>query len=227
MLKKDIFSWTTMLDGYAKLGEYDEARCVFDAMPCQDIAVWNALISVYEQNGKTKEVLAIFRELQLRKDAKPDEITLVRTLSASAQLGAINLGRWVHMYIEMQGINLNCHLMTSLIDMYTKCGDDEKALEVFYSAERKDVFVWSAMIGGLAMHGRGRAAIDLFSKMLEAKVKPNSVTLTNVLCARSHTGLVNEGRTIFYQMEPVHGISTMLAWLIFLVVQAFWKKLLN
>jgi pentatricopeptide repeat protein len=206
MLEKDIFSWTTMLDGYAKLGEYDEARCVFDAMPCQDIAAWNALISAYEQNGKPKEALAIFRELQLRKDAKPDEVTLVCTLSASAQLGAMDLGRWVHVYIEKQGINLNCHLMTSLIDMYTKCGDVEKALEVFYSAERKDVFVWSAMIGGLAMHGRGRAAIDLFSKMLEAQVKPNSVTFTNVLCACSHTGLVNEGRTLFYQMEPVHGV---------------------
>ncbi|KAE8039248.1 hypothetical protein FH972_011676 [Carpinus fangiana] len=206
MLEKDIFSWTTMLDGYAKLGEYHEARHVFDAMPCQDIAAWNALISAYEQNGKPKEALAIFRELQLRKDAKPDEVTLVCTLSASAQLGAMDLGRWVHVCIEKQGINLNCHLMTSLIDMYTKCGDVEKALGVFYSAERKDVFVWSAMIGGLAMHGRGRAAIDLFSKMLEAKVKPNSVTFTNVLCACSHTGLVNEGRTLFYQMEPVHGV---------------------
>lgn len=206
MLEKDIFSWTTMLDGYAKLGEYDEARRVFDAMPCQDIAAWNALISAYEQNGKPKEALAIFRELQLRKDAKPDEVTLVCTLSASSQLGAMDLGRWIHMYIKKRGINLNCHLMTSLIDMYTKCGDVEKALEVFYSAERKDVFVWSAMIGGLAMHGRGRAAIDLFSKMLEAKVKPNAVTFTNLLCACSHTGLVKEGRTLFYQMEPVHGL---------------------
>jgi pentatricopeptide repeat protein len=42
--------------------------------------------------------------------------------------------------------------------------------------------------------------------MLEAKVKPNAVTFMNVLCACSHTGLVNEGRTLFYQMEPVHGL---------------------
>ena len=86
MLEKDIFSWTTMLDGHAKLGEYDEARRVFDAMPCQDIVAWNALISAYEQNGKPKEALAIFRELQLRKDAKLDKVTLVCTLSTSAQL---------------------------------------------------------------------------------------------------------------------------------------------
>ncbi|KAG6681156.1 hypothetical protein I3842_13G077800 [Carya illinoinensis] len=206
MQERDIFTWTTMLDGYAKLGEFDEARRVFDAMPCQDIAAWNALISAYEQNSKPKEALAIFRELQLRKDAKPDEVTLVCALSASAQLGAMDLGRWIHVYIKKRGIKLNCHLTTSLIDMYSKGGDLDKALEVFCSAESKDVFVWSAMIAGLAMHGHGRAAIDLFSKMLEAKVQPNAVTFTNVLCACSHTGLVNEGRTLFYQMEPVHGV---------------------
>jgi pentatricopeptide repeat protein len=105
----------------------------------------------------------------------------------------MDLGRCVHVYIEKQGINLNCHLMTSLIDMYTKCGDVEKALKVFYLAKGKDVFVCSAMIGGLAMHGRGRATIDLFPKMLEAKAKLNFVTFTNVLCACSHTRLVNEG----------------------------------
>ena len=195
-----------MLDGYAKLGEYDEAQHVFDAMPRKDIAAWNALISAFEQNGKPKEALAVFRELQLSKDAKPDEVTLVCALSASAQLGAMDLGRWIDVYIKKHGIKINCHLTTSLIDMYAKCGDLKKALEVFYSAERKDVFVWSATIAGLAMHGHGRAALDLFSKMLEAKVKPNAVTFTNVLCACSHKGLVNEGQRLFYQMEPVYGV---------------------
>ena len=141
-------------------------------MPRKDIAAWNALMSAYEQSGKPKEALVVFRELQLSKDAKPDEVTLVCALSASAQLGAIDLGRWIDVYIKKHGIKLNCHLTTSLIDMCAKCGDREKAIEVFYSAERKDVFVWSAMIAGLATHGHGMAAIDLFSKVLEAKVKP-------------------------------------------------------
>ncbi|GMY10614.1 pentatricopeptide repeat-containing protein At2g29760, chloroplastic-like [Fagus crenata] len=155
MQEKDIFSWTTMLDGYAMFGEYDEAQRVSDAMPLE-----------------SQVALVVFRELQLSKDAKPDEVTLVCAVSASAQLGAIDLGRWIDVYIKKHGIKLNCHLTTSLIDMYAMCGDQEKALELFYSAERKDVFVWSAMIAGLAMHGHGRAAIDLFSKVLEAKVKP-------------------------------------------------------
>ncbi|BBH04661.1 Tetratricopeptide repeat-like superfamily protein [Prunus dulcis] len=206
MPEKDIVSWTTMLDGYAQLGNYEEAWRVFAAMPSQDIAAWNVLISSYEQSGKPKEALAVFNELQKSKSPKPDEVTLVSTLAACAQLGAIDLGGWIHVYIKKQVMKLNCYLTTSLIDMYAKCGDLDKALEVFNSVERRDVFVWSAMIAGLAMHGQGRDALEFFSKMLEAKVKPNAVTFTNVLCACSHTGLVDEGRTFFYQMEPVYGV---------------------
>ncbi|KAF4346809.1 hypothetical protein G4B88_013279 [Cannabis sativa] len=206
MLEKDVVSWTTMLDGYARSGKYDEAQHVFNEMPKQDIAAWNALISSYEQNGKPKEALAVFHQLQLSKSVKPDQITLVSTLSACSQLGAIDPGRWIHVYIGRQGFKLNCHLTTSLIDMYAKCGELEKAIEVFNSVEKKDVFVWSAMIAGLAMHGRGKDAIDLFSQMLQAKVKPNSVTFTNILCACSHTGLVEEGKDLFCKMEPVYGV---------------------
>ncbi|KAM1255004.1 hypothetical protein PS1_029478 [Malus domestica] len=206
MPEKDIVSWTTILDGYAQSGNYDEAWQIFTAMPSQDIAAWNVLISSYEQSGKPKEALAVFHDLQKRKSPKPDEVTLVSTLAACAQLGAIDLGGWIHVYVKKQGMKMNCHLTTSLIDMYAKCGDLDKALEVFNSVERRDVFVWSAMIAALAMHGKGREALDCFSRMLETKVKPNSVTFTNMLCACSHAGLVDEGRTFFYQMEPVYGV---------------------
>ncbi|KAL3518072.1 hypothetical protein ACH5RR_020661 [Cinchona calisaya] len=206
MEEKDIISWTTIIVGYTRAGDFNAARSVFRTMPYQDIAAWNALISAYVQNGNPKEALATFNELQLRKKAKPDAVTLVCALSACAQLGAMDLGGWIHVYIKKHGIKLNCHLTTALIDMYSKGGALEKALEVFHSVESRDVFVWSAMIAGYAMHGCGRDAIDLFLKMQEAKVRPNSVTFTNLLSACSHSGLVDSGRDFFNQMEPVFGV---------------------
>lgn len=204
MEEKDIVSWTTMIDGYAKLGEFDAAMSVLAAVPIQQIATWNALISAYEQNGKPNEALSIFHE-QLSKNVNPDEFTFVSVLSACAQLGAMDIGVQIHAKMKKQGIKLNCYLTTSLIDMYTKCGNLDKALEVFHTVKSRDVFVWSTMIAGFAMYGRGRDALDLFSRMQEAKVKPNAVTFTNVLCACSHSGLVDEGRMFFNQMEPVYG----------------------
>lgn len=206
MEKKDSVSWTTMLVGYARAGDFDAAFRVFESMDDKDIASWNALISAYEQSGRPKEALDLFRRL-LHTDTRPDEITLVSTLSACAQLGAIELGRWIHVYVKKQKLRLNLHLTTSFIDMYAKCGDLETALEVFSSVKKRDVYVWSAMLAGLAMHGQGQAAVDLFLQMQAAKVKPNGVTFTNVLCACSHAGLVESGRLFFSQMLPVYGVA--------------------
>lgn len=207
MEDRDIISWTIMLVGYTRMGNFDAAKSIFRKMPYQDIAAWNALISAYEQSGNPREALVIFNELQLSKEVKPDSVTLVCALSACAQLGAMGLGGWIHAYIENRGMKLTCHLTTALIDMYSKCGDLQKALEVFHSVENKDVFVWSSMIAGLAMHGCGKDAVNLFLKMQEAKVKPNAITFINLLSACSHSGLVDEGRDFFNQMEPVYGVE--------------------
>lgn len=206
MPEKDIVSWTTMLDGHAKLGNYDEAHLIFDAMPHKEASAWNALISAYEQNGKSREALSLFHEMQHSENVKPDEVSVVCALCACAQLGALEFGYRIHAFIKKHDIDLNCHITTSLIDMYAKCGDLEKAREVFRAVERKDVYVWSAMIAAMAMYGQGREALDLFSSMVEDNIKPNAVTFINLLCACSHTGLVNEGKHLFEQMEPLYGI---------------------
>ncbi|TXG74347.1 hypothetical protein EZV62_002926 [Acer yangbiense] len=65
-----------LIDGYAKLGEYDVAKSFLDAIPIQETATWNALISAYDQNRKPQEALAIFCQLQLSKNANPDELLL-------------------------------------------------------------------------------------------------------------------------------------------------------
>ncbi|MQL77813.1 hypothetical protein Taro_010207 [Colocasia esculenta] len=207
MPQKDTISWTTMLVGLAKAGDFEAAGHLFDEMPSErDIACWNALISAYEQGGRPKESLELFRQA-LAAEVRPDQVTLVAALSACAQLGAMDMGRWIHTYMNKNGVGLNFHLATSLIDMYSKCGDLEKALEVFHSAGEKDVFVWSAMIAGLGMYGEGKAAIDLFLQMQEARVRPNGVTFINVLASCSHAGLVEEGKRYFEEMLPVYGVE--------------------
>lgn len=207
MQEKDIVSWTTMIDGYAKLGEYDVAKSLLAAVPEQNIAAWNALISAYDQNEKPEEALVMFRQLQENKNLTPDELTFVSVLSSCAELGAMDVGMQIHEDMKKRRMKLSCHLATSLIDMYSKSGDLGKAVAVFHSVSNRDVFVWSTMIAALAIHGRGRDAINLFFEMQQSKVKPNGITFTNVLCACSHTGLVEEGKMIFNKMEPVYGVA--------------------
>ncbi|KAJ4972082.1 hypothetical protein NE237_005181 [Protea cynaroides] len=124
---KDSVSWTTMIVGYAKSGEFDAACCVFDMMPNRDSGAWNNLISAYKQSGHPKEASSLFHELQGAATAKPDQLTLISMLSACSQLGAMDLGGWIHIYIKKQGLKLNCILRF----LSLTCID--KALEVFQS----------------------------------------------------------------------------------------------
>jgi pentatricopeptide repeat protein len=77
---------------------------------------------------------------------------------------------------------------------------------VFDGVQSHDVVLWNAMIGGLAMNGHGKRALELFRRMLDKGFVPNESTFVVVLCACTHTGRVDEGKDVFSSMRD-HGIE--------------------
>ncbi|KAL8515489.1 hypothetical protein ACS0TY_014247 [Phlomoides rotata] len=67
--------------------------------------------------------------------------------------------------------------------------------------KERDVSSWTAVIGAMAMEGNGEGALDLFNEMLGQEIKPDEVVFTGVLTARSHGGLVEQGKHIFNSMK--------------------------
>jgi pentatricopeptide repeat protein len=136
----------------------------------KSLVAWSAMISGYSRVGMVNEALGLFREMQAA-GVEPDEVTMVGVISACAKAGALDLGKWVHAYIDRKGITVDLELSTALIDMYAKCGLIERAREVFDAMVEKDTKAWSAMIVGFAIHGLVEDALGLFSRMLELKVR--------------------------------------------------------
>ncbi|XP_010529216.1 PREDICTED: pentatricopeptide repeat-containing protein At4g18840 [Tarenaya hassleriana] len=206
MEERNLESWNFMISGYMASGLVKEAAELFDAMPCKDVVSWNVMVTGYAHAGLYSEVLELFREI-LNSEDEPDGCTLVNVLSACANLGALNQGEWVHVHIDKQGIIIDGFLATALVDMYSKCGKIDKALEVFRATLRKDVSTWNSMISGLSIHGFGKVALGIFSEMLLEGFEPNNVTFVGVLSACSHAGLLDEGRELFGMMKRVYGIE--------------------
>ncbi|XXG87589.1 hypothetical protein AAC387_Pa11g2241 [Persea americana] len=77
-----------------------------------------------------------------------DGFTLATVLGVCGDLGALDLGKWVHSYIDRKGVEMDVVLGSSLVDMYAKCGSLDEALGVFELMEEKDVLAWSTMIAG-------------------------------------------------------------------------------
>ncbi|PHT68385.1 Pentatricopeptide repeat-containing protein, mitochondrial [Capsicum annuum] len=200
MDERTVVSWTTMISGFAKFGCLDEARRLFNEMPEKAIVQWNALIGGYVQAKRGKEALILFQEMQTM-NIKPDEVTMVSCLSACAQLGALDIGIWIHHYIKKHKLFLTVSLGTALVDMYAKCGNIENTLQVFHEMPVRNSLTWTAAIGALAHHGNGHDALSYFSKMIDSGLRPDDVTFLGVLSACCHGGLIEEGRNLFAQMS--------------------------
>lgn len=97
--------------------------------------------------------------------------------------------------------NLDAFLGSASIDMYSRCGNIWRSFMVFDNVSEKDVTLWTAMITGLAFHGFGAEALELFHEMQEEGLMPNSVTLVVVLTTCSHVGLVDKALRIFESMK--------------------------
>lgn len=211
MSVRNVVSWNAMIAGYAKVGDPDSALCLFEQMPEggneKSVITWTSVISGYAQASRPSEAISIFRRMQLQ-GVQPDEVAMLAALSASAQLGALQLGEWIHNYINTNKLCLTLPLANALIDMYAKSGNIRKAVEIFDNMENRSVVTWTTIIAGLALHGLAEEALEIFSCMERTdKVSPNSITLLAVLSACSHAGLVKLGRFYFDAMYPRYGIK--------------------
>jgi pentatricopeptide repeat protein len=207
--RPDVVCTTAMVGALAAAGDVDAARELFDVMPTRDHVAWNTMIAGYVHVGRSREALRLFDRMQEAGDAI-GEATLVSVLTACAQMGAFDRGKWVHWFARSWGMRVSVTLGTALVDMYSKCGAVATAMEVFDSMRERNVYTWTSAISGLAMNGKGTECIDLFKRMESEGIQPNGVTFVAVLRGCSMAGLVDEGRACFDSMKGKHGFDPWL-----------------
>lgn len=205
----DVVASTVMINCYVEHGLVENAFEVFSRVKVKDTVCWTAMIDGLVRNGEMARALDLFREMQ-RDNVRPNEVTIVCVLSACSQLGALELGRWIHSYMGKHRIDLNHIVGGALINMYSRCGDIDKALRVFEEMKERDVTTYNSLIAGLAMHGRSIEAVEMFREMINQGIRPTKVTFVGVLNACSHGGLVDLGFEIFQSMTRDYGIEPQI-----------------
>ncbi|XP_038988187.1 pentatricopeptide repeat-containing protein At3g29230-like [Phoenix dactylifera] len=206
MPDRDLVCWNSMIDGYSGLGMMGPARELFEAMPERNVISWSILIDGYIRHGDSKEALNIFQQM-LRHGMKPDKISAVGVISACAQLGALDQGRWVHFYLKKNRILFDVVVQTALIDMYMKCGSLDLARRLFDNMRERSIVTWNVMIVGLGANGYEAEAVELFDQMEKEGTLMDDLTFLAVLTACTHAGLVAKGWEIFDRMRSDFGIT--------------------
>lgn len=204
-MNADVFLGNALIDMYLKCNDSNSAYKVFNEMPVRNVVTWNAVISGLAYQGRYREALDVFRGMQ-SAGLKPDEVTLVGVLNSCANLGVLELGKWVHEYMCRNNILADKFVGNALLDMYGKCGRIDEAFRVFQGMKRRDVYSYTSMIVGLALHGKANSAFRIFSEMSRVGIEPNEVTFLGLLMACSHGGLVAEGKKYLFDMSNTYNL---------------------
>ncbi|KAL5992074.1 hypothetical protein ACLOJK_012988 [Asimina triloba] len=214
----DLFISNSLIDMYCKCRKIEYAIATFDRM-CNlgsptifnerltaNAITWSSMVSGYVQNGRCEDALRLFCQM-VQKGVKAEPFTLTSLASACANAGILEQGRQIHAFIEKYGHCIDSFLASAMIDMYAKCGSLDDAQAIFDRSSNRSVVLWTAIISGHALHGRGKEAIQLFELMLEENIRPNEISFVGVLSACSHAGLFEEGHAYFRSMKEEYDIA--------------------
>ncbi|KAM1154863.1 hypothetical protein ACFX19_037799 [Malus domestica] len=146
-----------------------------------NVYVGTALLDVYAKSGLIKDASSVFESLPERSDV-------------TWSLAALIEGKQLHALLSKTGFGLNVFVVSSLVDMYAKCGSIREAYSVFQGMNERNIVLWNAMISGFARHACSLEVMVLFEKMqqIEQNVSPNAVHYLCMVGILGRSGLILE-----------------------------------
>ncbi|VFQ85316.1 unnamed protein product [Cuscuta campestris] len=185
IIKKDLVAnlciGNALVDMYAKCGALTDSSKQFEQLKIRDNVSWNTIIAGYAQKGEEGNALDMFRQMN-SSGVFPNEVALSSILSACASILALEQGEQFHCMAVKLGLETSLYTASSLIDMYSKCGDIRAARDVLSQMPCPSVVSLNAMIAGYAKNDLGEA-INLTNEMRVIGLKPSTITFASLLDA--------------------------------------------
>ncbi|PUZ49850.1 hypothetical protein GQ55_6G011500 [Panicum hallii var. hallii] len=91
----DMYVWNALVGMYAKCGELEDARRVFDGMPARDVVSWNAMVSGYASTGMWGEAFELLQKV-------PGANIVTWNIVAAGNLKAGNDGEVMRLVSQMR-----------------------------------------------------------------------------------------------------------------------------
>ncbi|KAL4278946.1 hypothetical protein GQ457_03G038500 [Hibiscus cannabinus] len=130
-ITENVLVGNALIDMYAKCGELEAARRVFDVIEEKDVYTWNSMIAGYCQSGYCGKAYEIFIKMQ-ESDVKPNVITWNTMISGYIQNGDEDRAMDLFERIERDGkIRRNTSSWNALIAGFVQLGAIDEAFGVF------------------------------------------------------------------------------------------------
>ncbi|XP_047336131.1 pentatricopeptide repeat-containing protein At3g12770-like [Impatiens glandulifera] len=153
LYKDDIFVRTGLIDMYAKCGNVELARNVFNSTIEKDVVVWTAMIVGYGLHGYGKEAIDLFQTMK-RVGVRANDVTFIGLLTACNHAGLVNEGwRFFHSMKEEFGIEPRHQHYACVVDILGRAGFLDKAYEFISKMPiEPGVSVWGALLSGCKIY---------------------------------------------------------------------------
>uniref|UniRef100_A0A1J3DBY2 Pentatricopeptide repeat-containing protein, chloroplastic n=1 Tax=Noccaea caerulescens TaxID=107243 RepID=A0A1J3DBY2_NOCCA len=210
----NVITWNLIILSLLRSGQVNEAKEMFLQMQSSGIVPnlisWTTMMNGFVQNGCSEEAILFLSKMQ-ESGLRPNAFSITVALSACANLASLHFGRSIHGYIirNLQHSS-SVSIETSLVDMYAKCGDINRAEKVFGSKLYSELPLYNAMISAYAIYGNVKEAIALYRSLEDMGIEPDNITFTSLLSACNHAGDINQAVEIFAGMVSKHGMKPCL-----------------
>ncbi|KAL0926980.1 hypothetical protein M5K25_003240 [Dendrobium thyrsiflorum] len=197
---------TRLLTMYFSCGSPSDSRSVFEELEVRNLFQWNAMISGYSKNNLWNDAIAVFCQLLLTTELKPDNFTLPCVLKSCAEVSDAEMGQGVHGMILKMGLVSDNFVNNSLMSMYGKCCLVDEAIRVFDKMPEKNLVSWNTLLFVLSANGLMLEGFELFLDMISLDkefLEMDDATLVTVLPMCAFEGWIELGKL-------VHGLSVKL-----------------
>lgn len=178
----DVVAGSALVDLYAKFGDINSCRKLYDSMKKKDTFVWSSIISGYTKNNRGNEAVHFFKDM-CRQGIKPDEHVLSSVLKACNEIEDLEMGVQVQAHMIKNGYQYNCFVASSLLTLYASFGELEYVEKLFGRIDDRDIVAWNSIIFAYAQLDQGSSrCMQLFQELRRTIFSPiDGATLVAIL----------------------------------------------
>lgn len=201
---------TAIIDMYAKCGQLEKSRELFNSMKERDVISWNVMISGYGMHGHVGAAIELFQEMQ-NSNAQPNELTFLAILSACNHSGLVEEGRQLFHKIQDFSLKLNLKHYACMVDLLGKSGYLQEAETLVLSMPiSPDSVVWGSLLSACSIHNEIERGERVARHAIESDPKNDSyyVMLCNMY---SSVGRWEEAENVRKLMR-IKGLDKGVGW---------------
>ena len=231
---KDPVASNSLLSGYLRKGDLQEAIRVFEGMTARDIISWSSILGGYCKKGMIKEARKMFEEMPdrnvvswtamihgylkaglwedglqtfelMRKEGvSVNTFTLSCILDACSDLGKITEGAQIQGIIRKMGFSRDCFLGNTLITMYSSSADHVDNARIAFEEMEKKDLVSWNSIISGYVHSNRTESAYELFQQMPVR---DVISWTSMMVGFCNSGLLEEAVLLFHEMPKKDDVA--------------------